>query len=170
MRLMTWLNTPDGNYSDFEAVLANRPELLELYRRYYGALWDEQLVPADILELARLRIAQLHESAAELAIRHEAAGLSDAQRDAIASWRTSPLFTPAQRAALEYAEMIPWQHHEITDEQARAVREQLGEKAFVAFTTALCLFDVNARLRILFDIEPRELAVSAPASAGGTLY
>ena len=160
---MSWIAEPEAAVDSFEAVLSQRPELATLYRTYYGGLWEKSPVPADILELARLRIAEIHECDAELAIQHEAAGLSQAQRDALANWQASPLFSDGQRAALGLAERIVWEHHQITDEESGAVRQHLGDAGLVAFTVAISLFDANCRLKLALGVTP-------PAAGVDQLY
>ena len=58
---MSWLATQDDSATagGLERVLGLRPDLLERYRAFYGALWDEGVLPARLLELCRLRIAGL---------------------------------------------------------------------------------------------------------------
>ncbi|MFB7515616.1 carboxymuconolactone decarboxylase family protein [Streptomyces sp. NPDC056144] len=59
------------------------------------------------LELVRLRVSQINGSAAGVeaaAGAARAAGVGDAPLTAVAAWRDSPHFTPAQRAALGLAE------------------------------------------------------------------
>ena len=166
---MTWLKGAEGE-PPFDAVLGLRPELRELYRAFYGKLWDEQLLPASILELCRLRVAQLHECEAELAVRHAGAGVEPAQLDALADWQTSDRFTAAERAALLLAEKMPWQHHEITDEEHAVLLSHFGDDGTVALTVGVALFDANCRLRLVLDTEPSPIAAEAPASATGPIY
>ena len=103
---MTWLKGAEGN-APFDAALALRPELRDLYAAFYGKLWDDELLPANLLELCRLRVAQLHDCEAELAVRHAGAGVSDEQVAALADWSESDLFGAAERAALTLAEKMP---------------------------------------------------------------
>ena len=160
---MSWIAEPEAAVNSFEQVLAQRPELAKLYRTYFGGVLEKSQAPADILELARLRIAEIHECDAELAIQHAAAGLSQAQRDALPYWQTSELFSEAQRAALGLAERIVWEHHQITDEESAAVRQHLGDAGLVAFTVAISLFDANCRLKLA-------LGVTAPPAGTDQLY
>lgn len=165
---MAWLPAADSARPPFEAWLSHRPELRDLYKRFYGAIWDEGLLPRSMVELCRLRIAQLHDCEAELAVRDPGAGLTEAQLAELDWWERSHLFSASEKAALALAEKMPWAHHQITDEDYAVVRTFLSESETVALTVALALFDANCRLRLVFDVEPSP--AGAVASAAGPLH
>ena len=165
---MAWFATADETLPSFEGWLQHRPELRELYKRFYGAPWDGGLVPRDLLELCRVRIAQLHTCEAELAVSDSGAGLSDEQRSAIDGWERAACFTAVQRCALALAEKMPWRHHEIDDAEFAEARRHLTDPQIVALTVAMALFDANCRLRLVFDLAPSPS--EAVPSAGGPLH
>src|SRR5689334_9914727 len=101
---MSWLSTAAAEPTPFEGVLALRPDLLSRYKAFYSQLWGDPSLPAGLLELARLRIAQLHECGSQLAIRQRRAGVSDAQVADLANWERSARFSDLERAALAIAE------------------------------------------------------------------
>ena len=152
----------------FEGLLQHRPELRSLYKRFYGAFWDEALLPRSLLELCRLRIAQLHDCEAELAVTDTGSGVPDNQRVGLDRWEAADCFSPLDRAALAIAELMPWQHHSMTDAQFATLREHLDEKQCVALVVALALFDANCRLRLVFEL-PASPA-SEPAFSSGLLH
>jgi alkylhydroperoxidase family enzyme len=165
---MSWMPVADPTLPPYEAWLAHRPELRELYKRFYGALWDEGLLPRRLLELCRLRVAMMHDCEAEQAVRDPESGVTDDDVEALGHWWRDERFTPAERAVLTIADKMPFSHHDITDEEYAAVREHLTEPETVALTVALALFDANCRLRIAFGLPPSP-AETAP-SAGGPLH
>lgn len=166
-----WLGQTGVGGSPFEDVLSLTPHILETYREFYGTLWDDHLVPADILELCRLRVAQLHVCESELAIRDHDSGVTEFQVEQLSRWQESGAFSDSQRAALDYAELIPWQHHDVTDAMAEAVKAHLGEGGYVAFCFAVCFFDANCRLRQVLELPPVANAPGEPpASRDGILY
>lgn len=167
---MSWLQLASDGPTPFEGVLGLRPELLQLYRTFYATLWDHNLVPPNLLELCRLHIAGIHGCEAERAIHHLHAGVTGQQIAALDSWRDAACFSPAERAALAFAEKIPWQHHGVTDDDVAALREHLTDAEVVALTVAAAVFDTNCRLRLVFGIEPLAMAAEVPASAHGVLY
>lgn len=161
---MSWVPTAAPDSPTFEGWLANRPELLTLYRRFYATPWDDALLPPRLLELCRLRTAQLHECEAELAVRDPAL-VDDATLAGLALWERAEGFSEVERAALAIAEKMPWAHHAITDGEYAALRRHLDEPAVVALTVALALFDANCRLRLVFEFAPSP-STAAPAAAG----
>lgn len=165
---MSWIQAADPTRPPLEAVLSHRPELRDLYKRFYGGLWEESDVPRDLLELCRLRIAQLHACDAELAVRDGQSGVTDEQVAALEGWRTSDLFTPGQQAALALAEKMPWEHHQIEDAEFNRLREFLSEKEAVGLTLGMALFDAICRLRLFFEVEPSPSTVAA--SSAGPLH
>ncbi len=167
---MSWLESLPDAPSPFEGVLQQRPDLLRLHRAFYATLWDHHLVPVNLLELCRLRIAAIHGCEAERAIRHTHAELNGEQLAALDDWSTAACFSPCERAVLAVAEKIPWHHHGVTDDDVAALRAHLTDPQVVALTMAAALFDAHCRLRLVFGVEPRRLAVDAPASAHGVLY
>jgi|MudIll2142460700_1097286.scaffolds.fasta_scaffold204032_1 alkylhydroperoxidase family enzyme len=167
---MSWLRVATDKPSPFEGVLGLRPELLKLYRSFYGQLWDGEMVPPNLLELCRLRIALIHGCEAETAIRHVHAGVSDEQVAALDHWRAAACFSLAERAALALADKIPRQHHEVTDADVAALREHLDDPQVVALTLAATLFDAHCRLRLVLGVTPRPARVDVPAAADGVLY
>jgi alkylhydroperoxidase family enzyme len=167
---MSWLTPVDAQVTPFEAVLGLRPELLELYRAFYGQLWDTAAAPPRLLELCRLRIAALHGCEAESAIRQPSAGVTGEQVAALDRWRDAPCFSAVERAALAVAEKMPWQHHAIDDGEVAALRAHLGDAEAIALLVAMALFDATCRLRLVLGLEPRPVEVDAPASENGRLY
>ena len=63
---MGWVNSGD----DRDSTIGELAELAAPFSALYAALWTQRHVPADILELCRLRLAQLHQCGVELQ-RHE---------------------------------------------------------------------------------------------------
>ncbi len=167
---MSWLARCHGAASPLEGYFGWRPELLDRFKAFYGALWDENLLDPGLLEMLRVRIAQIHGCEAELAIRYSGSGFSDKKLAALSHWRNSGLFDDTERALLAYAEQIPFAHHAITDDCAAEVRSHLGEARYVAYTIAVSLFDALCRTRMTMDL-PAEGGDGAapPASMAGAL-
>ena len=161
---MSWLTKEQSEYP-YDDVLGIRPELRDLYRNFYGKLWDDDLVPANLLELCRLRIAQIHDCDTEWEVRHSEAEVSDAQIEKLQNWEGNRLFSPVEQAVLRFAEKMPWQHHEITDEDFETMRVHLSEPEVVALTVACGLFDANCRLRIALSVKQGKKETKAPAGA-----
>jgi hypothetical protein len=164
---MAWLAEADAK-TPFEALLTHRPELLEGYRAFYASLWSERLVPRRTLELCRLRVAAIHDCAAEWAIRDAQVVLSAGELTALQRGDLQT-FDQAERAALTVSERIPYQHHALTDDEVAAVRQRIGDAGCVSLLNALVLFDVNCRLKLTFEVGEEPMALEQPPLRDGAL-
>jgi alkylhydroperoxidase family enzyme len=156
----------------FERVFALRPNLFEDFRRFYALLWEQKLVDPVILELCRLRIAQIHGCEAELRLRYQPAldaGLGEEKIAALQDASHSPAYSEAERACVAFAELFAIDPQAIDDEDAARVVAALGDAGTVALVEALALFDGFMRFRLVLGVEPPEasrVVVPAPSSAG----
>jgi alkylhydroperoxidase family enzyme len=154
---MTWLTATVAGATEFDRVFGLRPNLYDDYRAFVSLFWSLRPVDPVILELCRLRIAQLFGCDAELRVRHvpaDAAGLTEEKIAALENWRTAGEFSDAERACLAFAEKFVLNPHGVTDEDAAAVTAHLSDKETIAFAEALAVFDGFTRFRIILGIEP----------------
>lgn len=121
------------------------PELAQGYRKFLASMENVDGVPERLLELCRLRMAQIHDCAAQLATSAAIAPLGEADRARLATADFDG-FDAAERAALVLAEKLPLAHHEITDAEVEALKGALGERPAMAVIVALSFFDVQCRL------------------------
>jgi alkylhydroperoxidase family enzyme len=164
---VSWIDeTPAG--TPLEAVLGQRPELLERYRAFYQTFWEDGLVPRRTLELCRLRIAAIHDCDQEWIIRDAQIALSDVELDALKAGEFST-FSVAEQVALNVAEQIPYQHHQVSDEQISDVDRELKASGAVSLLTACAFFDVTCRLRIVLGVEARPAELEQPPLQRGAL-
>jgi alkylhydroperoxidase family enzyme len=168
---VTWLPDSAPGAEPLDRVFGLRPNLYEDFQRWSALFWEEGVLDPRILELCRLRVAQLHGCESELRIRHRPAieaGLSEAKVAALQRASSDPAFSEVERACLAFSELFVADPNAITDEDARRVTEPLGPEGTVALVQALALFDGFARFRLMLDVEaPAEerVVVSAPGSA-----
>ncbi len=169
---MSWLAGHDDstNTGGLERVLGLRPDLLKHYRAFYGALWDEAVLPARLLELCRLRIAGLNRCEAESAIAHADSGVTIVERASLGCRELPNSVTDIERRVLELASKVPFEIHGVVDDEIAVLRDELGDDGVVALMIALPLFDMNCRLRLVLEIDPEAREVERPASRDGTLY
>jgi hypothetical protein len=169
---MSWLAADNDSAitSGFERVLSLRPDLLERYRAFYGALWDEAVLPDRLLELCRLCIAGLNRCEAESAIAHASSGVTVAERASLARRELPSSVTDLERRVLDVASKVPFEIHGVEDDEIAALRNELGDDGLVALMVALPLFDSNCRLRLVLEIEPEDREIERPASRAGVLY
>ena len=155
---MSWLPlaaTAAGR-DPFERVFALRPNLFEAWRDFTALFWTRRLVDPALLELCRLRVAQLLGARHPLSLRTPealAAGLTESRIAALASWWTSDAFGATERACLRFAEQFVLDAKGITDADAAAVVSALGEAGTVALVEALAIFDGFSRFCASLEIE-----------------
>jgi alkylhydroperoxidase family enzyme len=160
---MSWLDAGAPGATPFQQLLGLRPELQPLVNEYLAAAWAAS--DPVVLELCRLRIATLHGDRAQQRLRHDtavAAGLTEQQIAALPRHHDSPLFTDHQRRCIAYAEQYVIDVHGITDTEAEAIRAEIGDDGFVAFTVALGLFDGLGRMRLALGLDDETPVADAP--------
>lgn len=169
---MTWLAERAVGDTPLQEVLGLRPELAELVDTYLAQAWADN--DPVILELCRLRIAQLHGDEAQQRLRHDSAaraGLTEDKIADLARYVDSPHYSEHERACVSYAEQYVIDVHGIADADAARVKQRMSDGEFVAFTVALGLFDGFGRFRLVLGIDdpptddqvPRPLTVPTPA-------
>ena len=140
------------------AVLSDHPEVAANLFAAHNAAWD--VVDPVVLELCRLRLAQLLDNAAELAVRTPAAvaaGVGEATVLELRSWPTSPRFGARERACLAFCEQSFIDVASVTSSMTEAVSAELGVQGLADFVSALLVIEQRQRLRLvwqqLFDDE-----------------
>ena len=73
-------------------------------------------------------------------------GLDTSKLSEIPSWRESAVFTAQERRVLAYAEAMTVTPPEVTDEMAEALREDLGNEAFVELSMMVAVENERSRL------------------------
>ena len=124
------------------------PNLASARDALRASLWDRPHLPAAVLELCRLRLAQLHGSEQDAAFEERA--VPSEQRAALRTWNSSSLFGDAERACLSFAEIYAMDASALTDAQAEAVKSHYGDAGLVALIEALGVFDGAIRINLLW--------------------
>jgi alkylhydroperoxidase family enzyme len=140
----------------FEEEFGQRPDLYGPFREFYAVFWRDRLVDPVVLDLCRLRVAQLLGCTSELAVRYQAAvdgGLTEAMVADLPSWPTSESFDEAQRAAIAFAEQFVIDPQGIKGPVRDTLREHYGLPEVVALTEALALFDGFIRFRLILHLD-----------------
>lgn len=151
---MTWLDkTADGEGLD--AVYGLVPEAYARHQELLAHIWQPGLIDPVVLELCRLRIAQIVRCDRELAARTPAAVSAGLDEDKIAQlpqWPRSPLFSDAERAALAFAEMYVVEPGSVTDAQCAEVTAHFTPPETAVLTTAIAVFDAMARFQVALAV------------------
>jgi alkylhydroperoxidase family enzyme len=121
------------------------------FNAVWGQLWRQDHVPPRLLELCRLRLAQLLGASAELDAPR---GIErDPERIAAlrsGSYHRSARFDAAEQAVLEFAEIYAQDPGALTDELADGVKRHFGEAGLVCLIEALGFIEGRIRLALMF--------------------
>jgi alkylhydroperoxidase family enzyme len=143
---MSWLSS--GN--DRESTIRVLPDIAASFTALYQSLWVQPHLPAEVLELCRLRLAQLHRCAVEW--QRNDCEIPPDKRNHLAQWNTHSLFFDAERACLAFTEVYAMDTQALTDELAAAVKAHFGDAGLVMLVEALGIFDGMTRLSLLWQL------------------
>lgn len=136
------------------AMLRPGGELARAYAAFCDAAWQQPHVPAGVLELCRIRLAQLHGAGGELDRRHPAAaGVPEIERKSrslrAGGWLRDGVLNDAELAAIGFTELYAQGAAAVTDDAAADVKRHFGEPGLVALIEALGVIDGRIRLGLM---------------------
>lgn len=143
---MAWVGSGD----DRDSTIRVLPDIAASFEALYQSLWTQPHLPAEILELCRLRLAQLHGSAVDMQ-RHDC-DISSDKRSNLPHWNTHSSFSSAELACLAFAEVYAMDAQALTDEHAAAVKAHFGDAGLVLLVEALGILDGMTRLSLLWQL------------------
>jgi alkylhydroperoxidase family enzyme len=155
---VTWLPERAGGASELERVFGLRENLFAAWRDFVSLLWERPLAPPVTLQLALLRVRQLH--ALPLGARRMsealAAGWDERRVAELDRWWRSARFADAERGCLRLAEQFVLDAKAITDDVVAPVRAALGDAGVVGYVLALAIFDGFTRFQKMLGIAEAE--------------
>lgn len=137
---MSGNSTPALDSRTLADALRPGGDMARRYEALWQAVWQQAHVPARVLELCRLRLAQLHGAAREF---------DSPQIEGLLAELRNERFSAGERAALEFAEVYAQDPQAITDDIAGAVKREFGEAGLVALIEALGVIDGRIRLAMM---------------------
>jgi 4-carboxymuconolactone decarboxylase len=163
-----------GRLIALDGVLLHSPEFADGWNSMLGAVRGASTLPADVRELAILRVASRNGADYEWAA-HEpvarAAGLGDEQIAAIrvggpaadggadgqaaGGAAGGAVLGPAQRAALAYTDAMTM-HVAVPDMVFGAVREHLDERQVLELTVTVAAYNMVSRVLVALDVRAGE--------------
>ena len=143
---MTWFTEARTQ----QHIIEMAPTLASAYQAFYDSFWQLTSVPASVLELCRLRVAQLHHS--DYQWQYQQVDVTIEQRESLSQWNKSPVFSATDKACLAFTEVYCMDPQSITDGQADAVKSKLGDAGLVALIEALGMFYGMTRVSQLWEL------------------
>ncbi len=145
------LTTNEVDTESFESIISQRPRYAAALADIETALWQQEAISPVLLELCRLRIAQL--LGCEVALAHRTpeavtAGLNEDVVRVLSQWPTDARFSDRARACLGYAEQLLIDAQSVSDEEADRVIDAVGQGGFLVLTYACGLFETTQRARL----------------------
>lgn len=152
-----------GNVPYFFRTLAHRPEIFRTATAHMQAVLNTGTLPTKLKELVVVRTSQLNCTAYCLA-SHTAISLrlgwTPEHIEALKDWRTSTLFSEAEKEALQLAEAMTLSSHDYGEEEFDRLKRFYSEGEIVELMAAIGLFNYFNRFNNLLQMEP-----TRPASA-----
>src|ERR1041384_7088216 len=131
--------------------LKQSPKLGQKFLEFSQALLGESL-PVGLLDLVNIRASQINGCAFCLDMHVKEAkihGERELRLYHVSIWRESPLFTPRERAALEWTEAVTKiAGNDVPDELFERVRKELSEKELADLTFAVGMINFWNRLNV----------------------
>jgi len=151
---LTQANRETFNSNNLSQALSAGGELTQAYDEVWNMFWQQNYIPPALLELCRLRLAQLHRATAELGVRQIPASAADEakiQSLLAGNWEKNENFSDGELAALEFTEIYGQDPNALRDENADAVKRHYGETGLVCLIEALGFIDGRIRLGLVFS-------------------
>jgi len=139
-------------------VMANCPHIgLNFLRLGYSILTGEE-VPANIRELAILRVGVIAQSKYEVTQHIEIGlkcGVRQKQIDDLAKWSRSKEFNDKERAVLQYTDEVA-QNIKVKDGTFNMLKKYFSDHAIVELTTTIGYYGMVCRLLVALQIDIEE--------------
>jgi alkylhydroperoxidase family enzyme len=149
-RLKELWGTPVNLYR----ALGNHPGLVAAWTEFANSIRHDSRTPRALRELMILRTAQLARSEYEWA-HHlrmaRKAGVPEAQIEALALWRDSPVFDPRERAALALTEGV--MACNVTDAMHAEVKRHFSDAEFVELSLTAAFYAMVSRMLDAMRVE-----------------
>jgi alkylhydroperoxidase family enzyme len=150
-----------GSLINVYRLLLHSPTLAETWFEHLNAVRWKTGLDGKLRELVIIRVAILNrvdyvigQHVPKLAL---AEGLTLAQCDALADWRTSDLYTGAQRAALAYTDAMT-RDAAVPDAVHAELRRHFSERQVVELAVLIGAYNMHTRVFAALRIDPEPAA------------
>ena len=149
-----------GRLINIYRLLLNSPALAESWFNHSNAVRWKTALDGRLREIVIIRLGHITGSAYVLRQHVPALALADgvsvAECDALADWQGTSLFSPRERSALAYADVMTRQIV-VPDEVFAEVKRHFDTRQIVELTVLIGSYNMNARVlqALELDLEPK---------------
>jgi uncharacterized peroxidase-related enzyme len=157
-----------GNVPNMFRVMAHRPEIFTTMMEHFNAVLTAGTVPLKLKELIIVRTSQVNETPYCLASHTLIAknlGWSEEQLTRLAEWDVRSDYSPAEKAALLFAETVTLDSNSVSDEQFADLRQYFDEGEIVELLCTIGLFNYFNRFNNALQMEPTKPGEGGEAGA-----
>jgi len=136
-------------------IYAHCPELAKAFVRFMGVVRKPALLPRRLIELVRLRVAYHNQCRSCMAIRYNDGVRNGVTEEVVCQLETPDEardLTPAERAALRFADLLGTNHYAITDETIEDLKKYFSEAEIVELGMNIAIFIGFGRLSMAWDM------------------
>ena len=148
-----------GRLINIYRMLLNSPALAESWFNHSNAVRWKTTLEGRLREIVIIRMGHLTHAAYVLRQHVPALALADGlslpECDALADWLGTEFFSPSERAALAYADVMT-QHIVVPDDVFAEVARHFDARQIVELTVLIGTYNMNARVlqALELDLEP----------------
>jgi len=126
-------------------IMQHRPKILRAFIQMAAAVSDPETSEVDAGFKRLIALVASHAAGCRYCMSHNAAiargaGIGDAKLDAVWEYHTSPLYTDAERVALDVALAAGSVPNDVTDEMFARLREHWNDGQIVEIVAMIALF------------------------------
>lgn len=146
-----------GNVPNMFRTMAHRPEIFRTMFAHFDAVLNTGTLPTRLKELVIVRTSQINDTPYCLAshtILAKKLGWTDSQLEGLPNFSERSDFTPAEKAALRFAEVVTRDANAVSDELFAEIRSYFSEGDVVELLCSIGLFNYFNRFNNALRMEP----------------
>lgn len=152
---MARLPLPDGPGDEVARVWMINPAMGLTTATFSNKVYEKSTLPEHEREMARMRIAEINGCVVCLETRAGAMAAdpaSEAKYAEVSNWRTSDLYSPRERLAIETAERFATDHRSMDQAFFDRLRAEFDDAEILDLLVCISAFLANGRLVNVLDV------------------
>lgn len=136
-------------------ILAQRPNTAKAFTDFTKTMYEDRCLPPRLYEVVRLRIAFWNQCRSCMAMRYEDATADGLTEDLVCSLEKpeeADDLTPAERAAIGFADLMATDHHSVTEQSYADLRVHFSEPEIVDLCLNIAIFIGLGRMAATWDM------------------